>query len=144
MSDSILIDGDMVLFKPNFSPAVVVVQPGQMKASGPWTLNGKKVCVDGDEDQVSVPGCMYMTPVYSIPGTGTLKIAALAGNQKATKTKTGGKVVLLKGGDFTAKFEVQSPAQQPPPGPGAPVPDSSPEYSGSGSFVTTNMKLKGT
>jgi len=29
-----------------------------------------------------------MTPQYSIPGTGTLKIAALAGNQKATKTQT--------------------------------------------------------
>jgi hypothetical protein len=27
-----------------------------------------------------------MTPQYSIPGTGTLKIASLASNQKAQKT----------------------------------------------------------
>ena len=38
-----------------------------------------------------------MTLSHSIPGTGTLKIASLADNQKATKTKTGGKAVLLKG-----------------------------------------------
>ncbi len=129
---------------PSFGAAMVVVQPGEMKASGPTTLNGKKICVDGDEKKVSVPGCTYMTPQYSIPGTGTLKIAALAGDQKATKTKTGGKAVLLKGGNFTAKFEVQNPAKQPPPGPGSPIPDPTPQYSGSGMFITTNFKFCGT
>lgn len=144
MTDFILIDGDNAIFLPNFGSAMVVVKPGDLKASGPATLNGKKVCVDGDEKNVSVPGCMYMAPPYVIPGTGTLKIAALAGNQKAKKTNTGGKLVLLKGGNFTAKFEVQSPAKQPPPGPGAPIPDATPQYSGSGMFVTTNMKFQGT
>lgn len=144
MTDFILIDGDKAIFLPNFGSAMVVVKPGDLKASGPATLNGKKVCVDGDEKNVSVPGCMYMAPPYVIPGTGTLKIAALAGNQKAQKTKTGSKPVLLKGGNFTAKFEVQSPAKQPPPGPGAPIPDATPQYSGSGMFVTTNMKFQGT
>jgi hypothetical protein len=143
MADFILIHGDKAMFLPNFGPAIVVVQPGDLKASGPATLNGKKVCVDGDETKVSVPGCTYMTPQYSIPGTGTLKIASLAGNQKAQKTKSGGKLVLLKGGNFTAKFEVQSPAQQPSPS-GAPIPDATPQYSGSGMFVTTNMKFTGT
>ena len=85
-----------------------------------------------------------MTPQYSIPGTGTLKIAALDSSQKATKTKTGGKAVLLKGGNFTAKFEVQSPAKQPPPGPGAPIPDPTPQYSGKGRFLTNNIKFRGT
>jgi hypothetical protein len=84
-----------------------------------------------------------MTPQYSIPGTGTLKISALASDQKAKKTKTGGKAVLLKGGTFTAKFEVQSPAKQPPPGPGSPIPDATPQYSGKGMFVTTNSKFQG-
>lgn len=143
MSDYILIEGDKASFLPSFGAAVVVVQPGDLQGSGPATLNGKKVCVDGDEKNVSVPECTYITPQYSIPGTGTLKIAALAGNQKATKTKTGGKAVLLKGGSFTAKFEVQSPAQQPPPGPGSPIPDPTLQYSGSGTFTTTNTKFKG-
>lgn len=144
MTDFILIEGDKANFLPNFGAAVVVVRPGDLKGSGPATLNGKKICVDGDEKKVSVPGCTYMTPQYSIPGTGTLKIAALAGDQKATKTKTGGKAVLLKGGNFTAKFEVQNPAKQPPPGPGSPIPDPTPQYSGNGMFITTNFKFCGT
>src|SRR5262245_41468941 len=128
---------------PNFGAAVVVVQPGKLQGNGPATLNGKKVCVDGDEKNVAVAGCTYMTPQYSIPGTGTLKIAALAGNQKAQKTQTGGKPVLLKGSNFTAKFEVQSPAKQPPPGPGSPIPDPTPQYTGKGMFMTTNTKFRG-
>jgi hypothetical protein len=142
MTDFVLIDGDQVVFLPAFSPAIVVVQPGKLAGSGPATVNGKAICVDGDESKVSVPGCAYMTPSHPIPGTGTLKIAALAGNQKATKTKTGGKPVLLKGAMFTAKFEVQSPAQQPTPT--GPVPDGSPQYSGQGQFVTTNTKVGAT
>ena len=141
MPDFILQDGDKANFLPNFGAAVVVVQPGDLTGSGPATLNGKRICVDGDEKKVSVPGCTYMTPQYSIPGSGTLKIAALDGSQKAKKTNTGGKAVLLKGGNFTAKFEVQSPAQMPPT---ASTPDATPQYSGTGTFITTNTKFQGT
>ncbi len=141
MPDFILIEGDKANFLPNFGAAIVVVQPGNLTGSGPATLTGKKICVDGDEKNVSVPGCNYMTPQYSIPGVGTLKIDALAADQKAKKTQTGGKPVLLKGSNFTAKFEVQSPAQQPTPT--GPVPDGTPQYSGSGMFITTNAKFQG-
>ncbi len=144
MPDLILMEGDKANFLPNFGAAVVVVRPGNLQGSGPATLNGKRLCVEGDESKVAVPGCMYSTPQYSIPGTGTLKIQALAADQKAQKTHTGGKAVLLKGGKFTASFEVQSPAQQPPPGPGAPIPDTTPQYSGNGQFITTNAKFQGT
>lgn len=144
MADYILIDGDMAVFQPTFGAATVVVQPGKLRASGPATLTDKKLCVDGDEGSVAVRGCMYMTPQYTIPGTGTLEISALAGDQKAQKTATGDKKVLLVGGKFTAKFSVQSPAQQPPPGPGPPIPDATPQYSGNGNFVTTNTKFRGT
>jgi hypothetical protein len=142
MSDTILIDGDQAIFLPAFTPAVVVVQPGKLTGSGPATIGGKKIAVDGDEAQVSVPGCTYMTAVYPIPGTGTLKIAALASDQKAQHTQTGGKPMLLKGGQFDAKFEVQSPAQQPTAS--GPVPDATPQYTGKGLFVSTNMTRKAT
>lgn len=131
------------MFDSAFGPATVVVQPGQLIGSGPATMGGKKICVAGDELQVAVPGCTYMTPQYSIPGSGTLKIAALGGDQQATKTQIGAKPVLLKGSNFTATFEVLSPAQQPPPGPGGPVPDATPQYTGSGSFISNNAKFKG-
>jgi hypothetical protein len=143
MLDSVLIEGDIAMFIPTFGMAIVVVQPGKLEGSGPATIKGKKICVDGDEKKVSVPGCPYITPQYCIPGTGTLEIAALAYDQKATKTNTGGKAVLLKGSQFTAKFSVQTPAQQPPPGPGSPIPDSSTEYSGNGMFITSNFLIKG-
>jgi hypothetical protein len=144
MEEFILIDGDQVIFLPTFGAAIVVPQPGKLAGSGPGTHKGKNLCVDGDEGMVSVAGCIYMTPQYCIPGIGTLKIDSLASDQKAQKTKTGGKAVLLKGKQFNAKFEVQSPAQQPPPGPGAPIPDPMSQYMGHGMFVTTNTMFKGT
>ena len=139
MGDKVLTDGDMVMFMPMFSPAIVMVQPGRIPGSGPAAIGGRKVCVEGDEAQVSVPGCTYFTPSHPIPGVGTLKIASLAANQKATTTQTGGKKVLLKGGMFTAKFEVQSPAQQPTAA--GPVPDASPQYSGQGQFMPVNQQV---
>jgi len=143
MSDFILINGDEAIFNPNFGAAVVAMRPGILQGSGPATFGGQKLCVDGDEKRVAVLGCSYITPQYSIPGVGTLKIAALAANQKAKKTQTGGKPVLLLGRKFTAKFEVTAPAKQPPPGPGAPIPDPTSQYSGSGSFITANTRFKG-
>ncbi|RMG19945.1 MAG: hypothetical protein D6730_20695 [Bacteroidetes bacterium] len=145
MSDFIIIDGDTASFLPTFGAATVVVQPGTITGSGASTFNGSKVCVEGDESSVEVPGCMYMTPVYSIPGTGTLKIDSLAGDQLASHTLSDGKAMILKGSTFQAKFEVQSPAQQPPPGPGSPIPDSMTTYTGgSGMFISSNTKYKGT
>src|SRR5262245_45954871 len=109
--------GDKVNFLPLFLPAIVVPKAGKLEGSGPATITGKKLCVVGDEAKVSVANCLYFTPQFCIPGKGTLKIAALAGNQQAKQTESGKKKVILKGLLFTAKFEVQTPAKQPPPGP---------------------------
>ena len=137
MADYIVIDGDQAIFMPAFGAAMVVVQPGQITGSGKASLQGKLICVEGDEASVEVPGCAYMAGAFSVPGAGTLKIDALGGDQVAEKTNSDGKPLILKGSTFTAKFEVQSPAQMPPP---ASTPDSMTEYSGSGMFVTTNAK----
>lgn len=141
MSDFILVDGDTVMFLPAFGAAIVAVKPGKLKASGTAKLSGKKICLAGDEKQVEVQGCSYIAGGFVIPGTGTLKIAALAANQTTKKTKNS-KPIMLKGAMFTAKFEVQSPAKQPAVP--SPVPDPAPMYSGQGNFVTTNAKWKAT
>src|SRR5690242_18401592 len=122
MPDFAILDGDLAVFMPTFGAAIVVVRPGKMMASGMTSLLGKKICLKGDETKLMVPGCTYTTPVYSIPGVGTLKIQTLGGNQTSKKTKSGSKEVIVKGSTFTAVFEVQTPAQQPPPGPGSPIP----------------------
>ncbi len=143
MSDFILITGDVVQFNPTFGAATVAVQPGTLAGTGKGMVGGKPVCVQGDESKVMVAGCSYMTASHPIPGVGMLSISSLAGNQTAKKTKSNHKPVLLKGGTFTAKFQVMTPAQRPQP-PAPPEPDTTPSYSGTGSFVTTNAKWKGT
>ncbi|GLH76296.1 hypothetical protein SSBR45G_12040 [Bradyrhizobium sp. SSBR45G] len=142
MSDVIVIDGDMASFQPGFGAATVVVRPGPITASGKVRVTGKPACVAGDEGSVSVAGCMYTAGPYSIPGTGTLSIASLAGDQQAKTSQTGSKKLLLKGGSFTARFTVSVPAMQPPPGPGSPIPDPTPTYSGSGNFIATDATVK--
>lgn len=144
MSDFILIDGDSVLFQCNCGLAIVSIKPGKIKGTGDGTLNGKKLCIDGDEKSVEVKDCMYITPMYPIPGKGTLKIDALAGDQKAQKTQTSGKPVLLKGKFFTSKFEVATAAKEAPQPPKPQLSDTMTSYSGQGQFLTNNKKFKGT
>ena len=144
MSDRVVIDGDLAVFTPSFGAATVVVRPGTMRGSGPATKGGKKLCLAGDERNVQVPGCAYTTPQYSIPGVGTLTIKGLAGDQTTGSTTHRGTPLILVGGRFEARLTVQSPAMQPPPAPGPPVPDSAVEYQGQGSFMTTNLTFKAT
>ena len=137
MADTVIVDGDLALFMPNFGAAIVVPVPGTITASGKPTVQGKAVCVDGDEASVEVQGVVYMTPQYSIPGTGTLKIDALGGDQLATKVTADDTALILKGSTFNAVFEVMAPAQQPSAP--SPVPDSTTSYSGSGNFQSFNI-----
>lgn len=141
MTDYILLDGDIANFNPTFGMAMVVVQPGSLAGSGDGIVAGKAMCVEGDEAKVSVLGCSYVAGAFTVPGTGTVKIDALGSDQIAQRTKIGGKAVLLQGTVFTAKFEVQSPAQQPST---PPVADPTPEYpGGTGRFITTNQTWRG-
>ncbi|MGV0107098.1 Contractile injection system spike tip protein [Nostoc sp. DSM 114160] len=142
MADFILITGDRAMFNKTFGQAIVTVRPGDLIGTGKDKINQKLVCVDGDEKKVIVPGCPYMTSQYTIPGVGILSIESLAGNQKAKKTKSGGKPVLLKGASFKAKFQVTVPAQKPSAP--SPIPDATPQYSGTGTFISLNSKVKGT
>lgn len=141
MLDIMLQDGDLAQFMPAFGPAVVVVRPGRMSGSGPAKIKGKPICVVGDEMRLQVPGCNYVSGPHVIPGVGTLKITSLAPNQRSMKLKIKGKPAILKGMMFTARFEVQSPAQQPTPA--GPVPDPVPIYMGQGNFISTNVQVKG-
>lgn len=145
MSDFILVTGDQAIFNPSFTVATVVVQPGKLTGTGRSQACSKLMCVVGDEKMVMVPGCAYIAPPHTIPGTGMLTIEALAPNQTATKCRSGSKPVLLKGGTFTAKFTVMSPAIDPGAPPVIPPrPDPVPMYMGTGSFMNTNMTVKGT
>ena len=142
MADFILITGDTAKFNRTFGQAIFSTEySGDLIGTGKDKINGKLVCVDGDERRVTVRDCAYKTPTHSKEGKGMLFIESLAGNQKAKKTKSGGKPVLLKGGEFKAKFTVLVPAQQPST---PPIPDTTLQYSGTGTFMSMNQKVKGT
>jgi hypothetical protein len=49
---------------------------------------------------------------------------------------------MLVGQLFDARFKVDAPAKQPPPGPGSPIDDATKQYEGKGRFITTNVKLR--
>jgi hypothetical protein len=161
MADFVLIDGDSVYFDTAFPPAMVAVQPGRLVASGKIDrgaeaqarslkdgekiplaagANGKKICVEGDERSVVVPGCQYVTPNFPIAGVGTLRISMLALDQASRTDLLDGKRVLLKGSKFMATFEVTSAAKMQA-GPNIIV-DTAQSYAGAGRFETTNTKVK--
>ena len=141
--DFIIVDQDTINFLPIFGIAVVVPQPGTITATGTSSFKGKKVCIQGDEASVMVPGCTYMTPSYPIPGVGTIIVERLNNDQLAQKTKSNQKPMILKGSQLNAKFIVQTPAQQPTIA--GPIPDPLLEYSGGmGSFINSNTKYRGT
>ncbi len=140
MRGRVLVDGDQVIFLPAFTPAVVMVQPGRIAGTGKASIGGKAVCVAGDESDVKVPGCLYMTPSFPVPGSGTLKIAALGADQQGTKTGSDRKKLLLEGSLFDANFEVQAPAQLITPG--GPQTDPAKSYSGKGRFMAGNATVQ--
>ena len=148
MSDFIIIDGDKVVFDPMFDKAIVIVlQPYvTIEGTGKTSLNSKAVCVEGDEAKVKIPICFYITPSIapSYGGIGTLTISSLGGDQKAQKTRSRGKAVLLKGSKFKAEFTVKSAAPLPGAPPGPPHVPNITKYTGKGAFETNNDKYKAT
>jgi len=140
-ADFIIKTGDLATFNPAFGTATVVVVPGNMSGTAQFKVDGSIACVQGDEAKVSVPGCSYVAPPFTIPGVGTLTIQTLGPDQTGKKTNSSQKAVILKGSTFTAQFTVSLPAGMPTPS--GPNPDPVPQYTGTGQFVTTNVRDKG-
>lgn len=138
MSQSaILVHGD--LLQVTMNPPVVVpllVAPVPLVASGFATIDGKVVCIAGDELPPSLRSpIQYMSPPFVVPGMGKLSVS-LASDHKSATAADDGHVMLLKGATFQVKLEVQVPAQQPSPS--GPVPDATPSYAGTAQFISTD------
>ena len=140
--DLMIKTGDQAIFNPTFPPATVNVLPGIITGTGRVVLEGAVACVLGDEASVVVPGAMYISAGFPIPGVGTLTIAALGADQIATRTLAVQKPAILKGTQFTALFTVTVPATVATPS--GPVPDPVPLYNGTGYFMNANFRVKGT
>ena len=141
MADFILTTTDQAIFDPEVGLATVTLPPlpPTLEGSGNGTIDGKTICVEGDEKKIIVL-CEYIKPPHMIPGNGELSIK-LALNQIAMRTKSKGRPVLLKGDTFVAEFRVMLPAEEPGE---PPIPDPIREYSGTGTFKTDNFTTKAT
>ena len=139
--DQIIKNGDSVVFS---SAGPIMLLPPlpvtAIKATGETTINGKKVCIEGDEKKVAL-SCSYTVPPFMIPGSGKLKIQSLSPEQLTKKTKSGAKSIILRGKLFIGVFEVESPAKQPPP---TNAPDPMPLHRVKGEFIANTTKIKAT
>jgi hypothetical protein len=138
MSDWVVINGDIVKFDQAFGNRTVISPPTTISGTGKATINNKKICIKGDEKQVKVMNVPYTTASHSVPGTGTLTIMALDTSQEAKKAVCG-QAIIIKGQKFKAQFLPTQPAMTPPP---ASSPDPSAPTMGTGSFNTSQQRVK--
>ena len=67
-ADFIIKTGDLATFNPTFGTATVVVVPANMTGSAQFKIDGSIACVQGDEAKVSVPGVVYISGGFTVPG----------------------------------------------------------------------------
>ncbi|PHM29684.1 hypothetical protein [Xenorhabdus budapestensis] len=135
MSELIVVDGDTLQFEPQFGSRKLNI-PGlvKIKGTGHAQVNGKKVCILGDEKRVTV-SATYTTTTHMTPGNGTITITALDSSQQALHC-TSGAALIIKGQKFTTVFTPQSPAINNTVNPPQPDPNYPSPSSGKGSFIT--------
>jgi|GEM_PF-1845580 len=132
MSNMVVIDGETLKFEINFGDNIVTpTVPCLIRGSGEVDITNKKICVLGDESNVSI-AATYTKSTHPTPGTGNITIAALAADQQAMFA-TAKTAVIVVGGQFTARFTPTSPAMDPQ---GKPDPNMRPAE-GTGKFINS-------
>ena len=144
-ADYIIRTGDFLqitMNPPETYPTLLVPIP--LVGSSPDMLVLKMpVCLEGDETPpLLLAPQPYTSPTYyTTPGMGMVTVKISPSN-KTSKTKNGGKAILIKGQTFQVDFDVTVPAIYINEATGVPVPDSTMKKSGTAQFITTNMMVK--
>lgn len=140
--------GNVVVHGASFSIIVdsPVVSPGvpstTLSVSSSSKLQGdsKNVALKSDmEGQAEIPGIAYINPPYTIPGV--LKWDGIfSDSQESTKLKKDGSFVIVDDTiSGSANFDVVTPANDPNPPVGPPIPDSSTSYPGTWSMSSAGQ-----
>lgn len=141
MPDFIIKTGDMVKVTIP-APAVIPLLEAPVALEGSSTdvtVGGTPACLLGDELPEAIRGPLpYTAPPFITPGTGKLTLTLLPDNQ--TLLTKNGKVILIKGQQFTALFTVTTPATMPTPK--GPEPDKLLAKPGTAQFITNNEVVK--
>ncbi|WP_439412913.1 hypothetical protein [Enterobacter ludwigii] len=132
MSKIVVTDGDTLAFDTNFDANIVTpVAPCLIRGSGEASITNKKICVLGDERNVSI-AATYIKSTHPTPGAGTITLYQLNDDQQA-QFATAQQAVIVVGSQFTARFTPTSPAMDPQ---GKPDPNMSPT-AGTGKFINS-------
>jgi len=101
------------------------------------------VCLEGDETPpMLLAPQIYISPTYyTTPGMGTVTVNINSPN-KTSKTKNGGKAILIRGQTFQVEFNVTVPAIYINEATGVLLSDPVMKKSGTAQFITTNMMAK--
>ncbi|MDE1465038.1 hypothetical protein [Spartinivicinus poritis] len=125
----------------------VKLPPAQIKACTQSTMfvDGKLVCVVGDEKKVSI-ACTYSIPSHPSPGEGTVTILSLDDNQNSSKTWIEKNQVILRGTTFQALLTPKPPGSKAK-NPAIPLPsplneDPSPWQLGTGRFIANSRYVR--
>ncbi|MFJ6054669.1 hypothetical protein [Streptomyces sp. NPDC092307] len=143
MSDYIIRTGDTVeinIGAPGEVTIPAIVNPLPLSGtSSKFEVEDQSVCLQGDEEPeaIKVP-VDYFSIQFPEPGNGTIELT-LESNNTTSKTECEGMSILIKGGQFRAKFTVEVPATNP----AASTSDVEGRIiSGSAKFGTTNKTTK--
>ncbi|MBC7977054.1 MAG: hypothetical protein H7138_18920 [Myxococcales bacterium] len=134
--DFVLRSGDQAIFDTTFGAAIVVAPPGILTGTSKAKVDGAIVCIVGDEASVVVVAT-YTTIALPTAGAGMLRITGLVPDQRAVDVHSTRVALVLRGSRFLAQLQVTKPAQSPEG-----TPDPLAMYSGGGTFVTANAKVR--
>lgn len=137
MSGFVLIDGCAIVFDPMFGQRnVTLLAPASLQGNGAATVDGRRMCVVGDEKRMQWPA-QYVIPGYT-PGSGMLSIETLDASQMAP-CATSGSPLILQGRQFVARFTPTVPAvMSSPPN----TPDPVAPSMGRGRFVPSQTYVR--
>ncbi len=112
MLDTIVVDGDLLMFEPMFGHRIVtVLAPVTIRGTGMCQIGGRRVCVVGDEKILQI-NALYNAPPFLL-GQGKI-IVTLMPDQIALPV-TSGRALITKGQRFMAMFMPIQPAKMPGP-----------------------------
>ncbi|WP_129505040.1 hypothetical protein [Aeromonas veronii] len=136
MTSEVIVDGDMIVFEPQFGNRLVtLLMPAMIRGSGHAIINKKKVCIKGDEGKLKFDA-MYTTSSHTIPGKGIVSIQQLDPSNVSSVCHSDEVVITLGNNKFTACFTPSTPAMTPPP---TSSPDPAMPSYGKGEFMASQQ-----
>ncbi|MGK0602883.1 hypothetical protein [Yokenella regensburgei] len=135
MMSLVIVNGDVILFFPQFGVRIITLPVTTIPGSGHATIGVKKVCVKGDEKKVKLQ-TPYISGAYTTPGLAEITIKKLDSGQLASNCISPDDLITQGQQPFDAQLKVLTPATTPPP---TVTPDNTIPSDGKGIFIPSQF-----